>query len=107
MTLVLDPVPGERSRSQSKAVNIHPVLPVSPDYYLPKDEMEFYQFCYVDSSGQVRGASTPFCFRKSGDHSMEGGGRDDDLLVVTTQVRERETRSLQELSCTASCERGQ
>lgn len=62
-------------------------VPVLTDYYLPKDEIEFYQFCYVDSGGQVRGASTPFCFRKSADHSIESS-HDDDLLVVTTQVHE-------------------
>lgn len=52
--------------------------------------MEFYQFCYIDSSGQVRGASTPFCFRKEAEHSFESVGQDDDLLVVTTQVREED-----------------
>ncbi|CAJ1079960.1 calcium-binding and coiled-coil domain-containing protein 2 isoform X2 [Xyrichtys novacula] len=54
------------------------------DYYLPKDEIEFYQFCYVDSSGQVRGASTPFCFRNPVETSLESSP-DDDLLVITTQ----------------------
>uniref|UniRef100_A0A3Q4ABX8 SKICH domain-containing protein n=1 Tax=Mola mola TaxID=94237 RepID=A0A3Q4ABX8_MOLML len=57
---------------------------VFDSYYLPKDEIEFYQFCYVDSGGQVRGASTPFCFRKSAEQSLESNP-DDDLLVVTTQ----------------------
>ncbi|XP_044035998.1 calcium-binding and coiled-coil domain-containing protein 2 isoform X2 [Siniperca chuatsi] len=67
---------------------------VFKDYYLPKDEIEFYQFCYVDSTGQVRGASTPFCFRNPVEQSMESSP-DDDLLVITTQeqveqsVRER------------------
>lgn len=54
------------------------------DYYLPKDEIDFYQFCYVDSNGQVRGASTPFCFRSQAEQSMESH-LDDDLLVITTQ----------------------
>ncbi|KAM7381190.1 hypothetical protein PAMA_012167 [Pampus argenteus] len=54
------------------------------DYYLPKDEIEFYQFCYVDSTGQVRGASTPFCFKNPVEQSMESS-TDDDLLVITTQ----------------------
>ncbi|XP_061085463.1 calcium-binding and coiled-coil domain-containing protein 2 isoform X2 [Conger conger] len=53
-------------------------------YYLPKEDGEFYQFCFVDSSGQVRGASIPFRFESpvesSLDYSME-----NDLLVVTTQ----------------------
>ncbi|XP_047465095.1 calcium-binding and coiled-coil domain-containing protein 2 isoform X2 [Mugil cephalus] len=54
------------------------------DYYLPKDEIEFYQFCYVDSSGQVRGASTPFCFKNPVEQNLESS-MDDDLLVITTQ----------------------
>ncbi|NWI89381.1 CACO2 protein, partial [Pitta sordida] len=44
-------------------------------YYLPKDD-EYYQFCYVDQDGMVRGASVPFQFRAE---------TEDDLLVVTTQ----------------------
>lgn len=35
-------------------------------YYLPKEEDgEFYQFCYIDSAGKMRGASTPFQFLKT------------------------------------------
>ncbi|XP_072312141.1 calcium-binding and coiled-coil domain-containing protein 2 isoform X2 [Eucyclogobius newberryi] len=56
---------------------------VFKDYYLPKDD-EFYQFCYIDNTGQVRGASTPFCFLNSGEQSLENSP-DDDLLVITTQ----------------------
>ncbi|XP_075300026.1 calcium-binding and coiled-coil domain-containing protein 2 isoform X2 [Opisthocomus hoazin] len=44
-------------------------------YYLPKDD-EYYQFCYVDQDGVVRGASIPFQFRAE---------TEDDILVVTTQ----------------------
>ncbi|NWW47577.1 CACO2 protein, partial [Pedionomus torquatus] len=44
-------------------------------YYLPKDD-EYYQFCYVDQNGMVRGASVPFQFRAE---------TEDDILVVTTQ----------------------
>ncbi|XP_077169814.1 calcium-binding and coiled-coil domain-containing protein 2 [Paroedura picta] len=44
-------------------------------YYLPKDD-EYYQFCYVDQDGIVRGASVPFQFRVASE---------DDMLVVTTQ----------------------
>lgn len=61
------------------------------DYYLPRDEIEFYQFCYVDSSGQVRGASTPFCFRSPAEQSLESSP-DDDLLVITTQVSDLNLR---------------
>ncbi|XP_060950340.1 calcium-binding and coiled-coil domain-containing protein 2 isoform X1 [Limanda limanda] len=68
---------------------------VFKDYYLPKDEMEFYQFCYIDVTGQVRGASTPFCFKSPEEQSLTSR-LDDDILVVTTQeqvdqsVRERD-----------------
>ncbi|NXW60577.1 CACO2 protein, partial [Eurystomus gularis] len=44
-------------------------------YYLPKDD-EYYQFCYIDRNGVVRGASIPFQFRAESE---------DDILVVTTQ----------------------
>nr|XP_020460372.1 calcium-binding and coiled-coil domain-containing protein 2 isoform X2 [Monopterus albus] len=63
------------------------------DYYLPKDEMEFYQFCYIDSAGQVRGASTPFCFKNPEEQSLENSP-EDDLLVITTQ--EQVERSVHE-----------
>lgn len=64
---------------------------VLSDYYLPKDEVEFYQFCYVDSSGQVRGASTPFSFRSQEEQSLECSP-DDELLVITTQVPKADGR---------------
>ncbi|XP_017505953.2 calcium-binding and coiled-coil domain-containing protein 2 [Manis javanica] len=44
-------------------------------YYLPKDD-EYYQFCYVDQDGVVRGASIPFQFLPE---------NEEDILVVTTQ----------------------
>ncbi|XP_030630589.1 calcium-binding and coiled-coil domain-containing protein 2 [Chanos chanos] len=53
--------------------------------YLPKDDGEFYQFCYVDGNGQVKGASTPFSFSRT---PVEGGldcSLEQDLLVITTQ----------------------
>ncbi|XP_070962718.1 calcium-binding and coiled-coil domain-containing protein 2-like isoform X4 [Oncorhynchus clarkii lewisi] len=66
-------------------------------YYLPKDDAEFYQFCYIDSNGQVRGASTPFCFKTSGEQSTDGS-LENDLLVITTQEkveqREREKEEM-------------
>uniref|UniRef100_A0A673UVS1 Calcium-binding and coiled-coil domain-containing protein 2 n=1 Tax=Suricata suricatta TaxID=37032 RepID=A0A673UVS1_SURSU len=54
-------------------------------YYLPKDD-EYYQFCYVDQDGVVRGASIPFQFRPE---------NEEDILVVTTQgeVEEIEQRN--------------
>lgn len=57
---------------------------VFKEYYLPKDEVEFYQFCYIDNTGQVRGASTPFCFRDPSEQNTESI-EDDDLMVITTQ----------------------
>ncbi|XP_047194239.1 calcium-binding and coiled-coil domain-containing protein 2 isoform X3 [Hippoglossus stenolepis] len=62
------------------------------DYYLPKDEMEFYQFCYIDVTGQVRGASTPFCFKSPEEQSLTSR-LDDDILVVTTQEQNEEKES--------------
>ncbi|KFO09844.1 Calcium-binding and coiled-coil domain-containing protein 2 [Balearica regulorum gibbericeps] len=44
-------------------------------YYLPKND-DYYQFCYVDQDGAVRGASVPFQFRAK---------TEDDILVVSTQ----------------------
>ncbi|XP_051530340.1 calcium-binding and coiled-coil domain-containing protein 2-like [Myxocyprinus asiaticus] len=51
---------------------------------LLKDDGEFYQFCYVDSSGRVKGASTPFCFQNPAETSLDCS-LEKDILVVTTQ----------------------
>ncbi|XP_043911334.1 calcium-binding and coiled-coil domain-containing protein 2 [Protopterus annectens] len=72
-------------------------------YYLPKEDGEFYQFCYVDNQGVVRGASTPFRFQNISEQET----CDDDILVVTTQDKvetfEKEKEALEkekeELSC--------
>uniref|UniRef100_A0A2K6V2M3 Calcium-binding and coiled-coil domain-containing protein 2 n=1 Tax=Saimiri boliviensis boliviensis TaxID=39432 RepID=A0A2K6V2M3_SAIBB len=53
-------------------------------YYLPKDD-EYYQFCYVDQDGVVRGASIPFQFRPE---------NEEDILVVTTQEELETLRSI-------------
>nr|XP_033774301.1 calcium-binding and coiled-coil domain-containing protein 2 isoform X2 [Geotrypetes seraphini] len=45
-------------------------------YYLPKDKAEFYQFCYVDQDGLVRGASVPFQIRQE---------VEEEVLLVTTE----------------------
>ncbi|XP_068162062.1 calcium-binding and coiled-coil domain-containing protein 2 [Antennarius striatus] len=63
---------------------------VFKEYYLPKDEIDFYQFCYVDSTGQVRGASSPFCFRQLVEQSVSN--QDDDLLIITTQEQLEESK---------------
>ncbi|RXN04656.1 calcium-binding and coiled-coil domain-containing 2-like protein [Labeo rohita] len=57
--------------------------------YLPKDDGEFYQFCYVDSFGHVKGASTPFCFQNPAETSL-GSSLEKDLLVITTQAEKLE-----------------
>uniref|UniRef100_A0A8C1PVV2 Calcium binding and coiled-coil domain 2 n=1 Tax=Cyprinus carpio TaxID=7962 RepID=A0A8C1PVV2_CYPCA len=57
---------------------------VFSESYLPKDDGEFYQFCYVDSFGHVKGASTPFCFQNPAEASL-GCSLEKDLLVITTQ----------------------
>ncbi|NP_001096136.1 Tax1 binding protein 1 L homeolog [Xenopus laevis] len=58
-------------------------------YYLPNDDGEFYQFCYVTNKGEIRGASTPFQFRASSPVdellTMEDEGH-SDMLVVTTKT---------------------
>ncbi|XP_059181071.1 calcium-binding and coiled-coil domain-containing protein 2 isoform X1 [Centropristis striata] len=70
---------------------------VFKEYYLPKDEIDFYQFCYVDNTGQVRGASTPFCFKNPVEQSIESSP-EDDLLVITTQEQvEQSVREKAEL----------
>ncbi|XP_056404181.1 calcium-binding and coiled-coil domain-containing protein 2 [Hyla sarda] len=48
-------------------------------YYLPRDN-EFYQFCYVDHNGEVRGASIPFQFC----HNVPED--ENDVLMVTTEM---------------------
>ncbi|XP_052426875.1 calcium-binding and coiled-coil domain-containing protein 2-like [Carassius gibelio] len=57
---------------------------VFSESYLPKDDGEFYQFCYVDSFGHVKGASTPFCFQNPAEASLDCS-LEKDLLVITTQ----------------------
>lgn len=54
---------------------------------LPKDDGEFYQFCYVTSGGQVRGASTPFQFRQTSvDDLIEIEDENGELLVIKTKT---------------------
>uniref|UniRef100_A0A8C5XIM2 Calcium-binding and coiled-coil domain-containing protein 2 n=1 Tax=Microcebus murinus TaxID=30608 RepID=A0A8C5XIM2_MICMU len=51
-------------------------LPKNTRSKMLKTDDEYYQFCYVDQDGVVRGASIPFQFRPE---------NEEDLLVVTTQ----------------------
>ncbi|XP_040032838.2 calcium-binding and coiled-coil domain-containing protein 2 [Gasterosteus aculeatus] len=57
---------------------------VFKEYYLPKNEHDFYQFCYVDGNGVVQGASTSFCFKTPAEEDPESDLQ-GDLLVITTQ----------------------
>ncbi|XP_063156908.1 calcium-binding and coiled-coil domain-containing protein 2 [Candoia aspera] len=69
-TFMWAPLP---SSSESSSAEQQKVL--FKAYYLPKD-YEYYQFCYVDQDGKIRGASVPFQFRTE---------VEDDMLVVTTK----------------------
>lgn len=57
---------------------------------LPPEEIEFYQFCYVTSSGEIRGASYPFQiqFSKPGELECneESDENGDTLLVVRNRT---------------------
>ncbi|XP_061919020.1 tax1-binding protein 1 homolog B isoform X2 [Entelurus aequoreus] len=59
-------------------------------YYVPNDDCEFYQFCYVTHKGEIRGASTPFLFRANSPSEEELLTVEDecnsDILVVTTKA---------------------
>lgn len=60
---------------------------------MPKEDGDFYQFCYVTSSGQVQGASTPFQFKVLSDDDLVveeekgeiGAGEDGGLMIVKTR----------------------
>lgn len=62
----------------------------SSGYYVPNDDGEFYQFCYVTHKGEIRGASTPFQFRANSPSEDELLTVEDecnsDILVVTTKA---------------------
>ncbi|XP_071103983.1 tax1-binding protein 1 homolog isoform X1 [Haliotis cracherodii] len=54
---------------------------------LPKDDGEFYQFCYVSSAGQIRGASTPFQFKRpSAGDFVEVEDDDTDMLIIRSRT---------------------
>lgn len=63
---------------------------LSTGYYVPNDDGEFYQFCYVTHKGEIRGASTPFQFRANSPSADELLTVEDecnsDILVVTTKA---------------------
>ncbi|XP_019946225.2 tax1-binding protein 1 homolog A isoform X2 [Paralichthys olivaceus] len=59
-------------------------------YYVPKSDGEFYQFCYVTHTGDIRGASTPFQFRSATPNeellTVTEDDSNSDILVVTTKT---------------------
>ncbi|XP_060949058.1 tax1-binding protein 1 homolog A [Limanda limanda] len=59
-------------------------------YYVPKSDGEFYQFCYVTHTGDIRGASTPFQFRSATPTeellTVTEDDSNSDILVVTTKT---------------------
>ncbi|KAM6958882.1 tax1-binding protein 1 homolog A [Aplochiton taeniatus] len=65
-------------------------------YYVPKSDGEFYQFCYVTHTGDIRGASTPFLFRASTPTeellTVTEDDSNSDILVVTTKSGHLEQR---------------
>lgn len=69
----------------------------STGYYVPNDDGEFYQFCYVTHKGEIRGASTPFQFRANSPSEDELLTVEDecnsDILVVTTKAGFLEVQS--------------
>ena len=54
---------------------------------MPKDDGEFYQFCYITASGHVRGASMPFQFKHPmTDDLIEIEDENGELLVIRTKT---------------------
>ncbi|XP_028410444.1 tax1-binding protein 1 homolog B-like [Dendronephthya gigantea] len=57
---------------------------------LPSEECEFYQFCYVTSSGEIRGASYPFQISFSKPGELECSEEEDEsgetLLIVKNRT---------------------
>jgi hypothetical protein len=54
---------------------------------LPSDDGEFYQFCYVTSYGNIRGASTPFQFRRPSCAAIvEIADSATDMLIIQSET---------------------
>ena len=68
----------------------HSCCPPTAGYYVPKSDGEFYQFCYVTHTGDIRGASTPFLFKPSTPTdellTVAEDDSNSDILVVTTKT---------------------
>ncbi|KAL3060361.1 hypothetical protein OYC64_014842 [Pagothenia borchgrevinki] len=84
-TFLWSPLP--ENYEEGTAVNR---IVVFQGYYVPNDDSEFYQFCYVTHKGEIRGASTPFQFRANSPSEDELLTVEDecnsDILVVTTKA---------------------
>ncbi|KAK6327059.1 hypothetical protein J4Q44_G00027040 [Coregonus suidteri] len=84
-TFLWCPVP----ENHTEGTAIHRAV-VFQGYYVPNDDGEFYQFCYVTHKGEIRGASTPFLFRAQSPSEDELLTVEDecnsDILVVTTRT---------------------
>ncbi|CAH1242119.1 TAX1BP1 [Branchiostoma lanceolatum] len=92
-TFAWSPLPAETEEGKDRENCV-----VFKAYYLPNDDGEFYQFCYVTSSGEVRGASTPFQFkpRRSIDY-VEVPDETGEMLVIkerTTVLEENLQKAL-------------
>ncbi|OCT62151.1 calcium-binding and coiled-coil domain-containing protein 2 [Xenopus laevis] len=66
-------------------------------YYLPKDNDDYYQFCYVDHKGEVRGVSIPFQFCPK----VQEEDEENILLVTTEEEAQRMKEKLSELEETS------
>lgn len=55
---------------------------------LPKEDGEYYQFCYITAEGELRGGSTPFSFKTSalGDELFSVEDIENDLLLIQTRT---------------------
>ncbi|XP_028674060.2 tax1-binding protein 1 homolog B isoform X1 [Erpetoichthys calabaricus] len=83
-TFLWSPVP----ENYTEGTSVNRVV-VFQGYYVPNDDGEFYQFCYVTHKGEIRGASTPFQFRASSptdDLLTVEDDNNSDILVVTTKA---------------------
>ncbi|XP_051520682.1 tax1-binding protein 1 homolog A isoform X3 [Myxocyprinus asiaticus] len=84
-TFLWSPMP----ENYSDGSTVHRTI-IFQGYYVPRSDGEFYQFCYVTHTGEIRGASTPFQFRPAtptGEEllTVEDDGN-TDILVVTTKT---------------------
>lgn len=54
---------------------------------LPKDDGNYYQFCYTSVNGDIRGGSTPFTFKTSSvDDLFSVEDFENDLLLIQTRT---------------------